>query len=123
MSGKMSGLFTSIARTFSDEVQVYKNSHPVRGRWLGANTDGADEQPQQQLRPIRTTHSLPGSSNAEPPLRHSSSTISESSETPVGSPTAVDTPVQAATAGSSPFTLRLKRGTHPYDYWYTIKNL
>lgn len=120
MSGKMSGLLSSIARTFSDEVQVYKNSPPVRGRWLGANTDGgellslksallahgalpvcacpclaigfehcsdvvcvlsaAEEQPQQQLRPIRTAHSLPANSSDEPPLRHSSSTISGMSE-------------------------------------------
>lgn len=46
---------------------------------LNISVVAADEQQQQQLRPIRTVQSLPvesSPSSAEPPLRHSNSTLS-----------------------------------------------
>jgi hypothetical protein len=35
---KMSGFFSSLSRSLSEEVKAYTNSHPIRGRILGANS-------------------------------------------------------------------------------------
>jgi hypothetical protein len=42
---KMSGFFSSLSRSLSEEVKAYTNAHPIRGRMLGASTNSANSDP------------------------------------------------------------------------------
>jgi hypothetical protein len=42
---KMSGFFSSLSRSLSEEVKAYTNSHPIRGRMLGASANSANSDP------------------------------------------------------------------------------
>lgn len=47
----MSGFFSSLSRSLSEEVKAYTNAHPIRGRMLGASTNTANSDPMSDGEP------------------------------------------------------------------------
>lgn len=129
---KMSGFFSSLSRSLSEEVKAYTNAHPIRGRMLGASTNTANSDPmsdEPKLEPVRV-HPVDRSQSLPSHLVASGS-ISDASESgsPSGSPTAacLDSPTASAASQQQQQQQRKRQykvhGMDPYDYWSLIKSL